>query len=174
MKYVRRTAGFIWTDYKTNAIIAKELKITPILDKLLEYKRNLIQYVNRMPRNRLRRVMKHYSQTSRRNHGRLLKRLLDTWDRIGSTSGPTPWQIYDDDDDIYIFCKIRSAPCFPTQGRSWPEWSAVNRSTDWLQETALKSTSLPADLQISALYSHHSGTVISHLDSNLLLEVQFT
>ena len=28
------------TDYKTNAQIAKELKITPILDKLLEYKRS--------------------------------------------------------------------------------------------------------------------------------------
>jgi len=35
MKYMRRTAGYIWTDYKTNAQIAKELKITPILDKLL-------------------------------------------------------------------------------------------------------------------------------------------
>jgi len=34
-----------------------------------------------------------------RNHGRSLKRLLDTWDRNGSTSGPTPWKIYDDDDD---------------------------------------------------------------------------
>jgi ferredoxin-thioredoxin reductase catalytic subunit len=39
------------------------------------------------------------SPTGRRNHGRPLKRLLDTWDRNGSTSGPTPWQIYDDDDD---------------------------------------------------------------------------
>ena len=29
MKYMRRTAGYIWTDYKTNAKIAKELKITP-------------------------------------------------------------------------------------------------------------------------------------------------
>jgi hypothetical protein len=26
MKYMRRTAGYIWTDYKTNAQIAKELK----------------------------------------------------------------------------------------------------------------------------------------------------
>jgi hypothetical protein len=78
MKYMRRTAGYIWTDYKTNAQIAKELKITPILDKLLEYKRNWIQHVNRMPRNRLPRVMKHYSPTGRRNHGRPLKRLLDT------------------------------------------------------------------------------------------------
>jgi hypothetical protein len=32
MKY-RRTAGYTWTDYKTNSQIAKELKITPILDK---------------------------------------------------------------------------------------------------------------------------------------------
>ena len=53
MKYARRTAGYTWTDYKTNAQIAKELKITPIFDKLLEYKRSWIQHVNRMPRNRL-------------------------------------------------------------------------------------------------------------------------
>jgi hypothetical protein len=56
----------------------QELKVTPILDKLLEYKRNWIQHVNRMPRNRLPRIMKHYSPTGRRNHGRPLQRLLDT------------------------------------------------------------------------------------------------
>ena len=98
MKYMRRTAGYTWTDYRTNAQIAKELKITQILDKLLEYKRSWIQHVKRMPRNRLPRVTKHYCPTGRRNHGRPLKRLLDTWDRNGSTSGPNPWQIYDDDD----------------------------------------------------------------------------
>jgi hypothetical protein len=38
---MRRTVGYIWTDYKTNAHIAKELKITPILDKLLEYGYNM-------------------------------------------------------------------------------------------------------------------------------------
>jgi len=58
---MRRTAGYTGTDYKTNAHIAKELKITPILDKLLEYKSSWIQHVNRMPRNRLPRVMKYYS-----------------------------------------------------------------------------------------------------------------
>ena len=78
MKYMRRTAGYTWTDYKTNAQIAKELKITPILYKLLEYKRSWIQHVNRMPRKRLPRVMKYYSPTGRRNRGRTLKRLLDT------------------------------------------------------------------------------------------------
>jgi hypothetical protein len=78
MKYMRRKAGYTWTDYETNAQIAKELKITPILDKLLEYKRNWIQHVNREPRNRLPRVMKYYSPTGRRNQGRHLKTLLDT------------------------------------------------------------------------------------------------
>jgi hypothetical protein len=41
MKYMRRTAGYIWTDYKTNAQIAKELftntnfrQITGIQEKL--------------------------------------------------------------------------------------------------------------------------------------------
>jgi len=79
MKYMRRTAGYTWTDYKTNTQIVRELKITPILDKLLEYRRNWIQHVNRMPRNRLSRIMKHYSPTGRRNHGRPLKRLRDFW-----------------------------------------------------------------------------------------------
>jgi hypothetical protein len=40
LKYTRRTAGYTWRDYKTITQIAKELQITPILDKLLEYKRN--------------------------------------------------------------------------------------------------------------------------------------
>jgi hypothetical protein len=71
-------AGHTWTDYITNTEIAKELNITPVLDKLLEYKRNWIQHVNRMPRNRLPRVMKHCVPTGRRNIGRPLKRLLDT------------------------------------------------------------------------------------------------
>ena len=99
IKYTRRTAGYTWTDYKTNTKITKELKVTLILEKLLEYKRNWVQHVNRMARSRLPRVRKPYSPTARRNHGRPLKRLLDTWDRNGSTSGPTPWQIYDNDDD---------------------------------------------------------------------------
>jgi hypothetical protein len=50
MKYMRRTAGYTWTDYKTNTQIAKELKISPIFDKLLEHKRNWMQHVNRILR----------------------------------------------------------------------------------------------------------------------------
>jgi hypothetical protein len=76
MKYMRSTTGYTWADYNTNTQIAKGLKITPILDKLLEYKRNWIQHVKRMPRNRLPRVIKHYSTTGRRNYGGSVKKLL--------------------------------------------------------------------------------------------------
>jgi hypothetical protein len=72
VKYMRRTAGYTWTDYKTNLHIAKELEITPVLYKLLEHNRNWI-HVNRMPRDRLHRIMKHYSPTGRRNRRRPLK-----------------------------------------------------------------------------------------------------
>jgi len=78
MKYMRRTAGYTWTYYKPNAQIAKELKITHMSDKLLECNRSWTQHVDRMHRNRLPKVMKYYCPTGRRNHGRPLKRLLDT------------------------------------------------------------------------------------------------
>jgi hypothetical protein len=34
MKYMRRTAGYTWTYYKTNVRIAKELKITPMFGQI--------------------------------------------------------------------------------------------------------------------------------------------
>jgi hypothetical protein len=39
-KYNRKTVGYIWTDYKTNTEITKELKITPLLVRIQEYRRN--------------------------------------------------------------------------------------------------------------------------------------
>jgi hypothetical protein len=78
MKYIKRAARYTLADYKTNLQITKELKITLILDKLLEYKGNWIQHVNRMPHNKLPRVMKLSYPNGRRNHGRPLKRLVDT------------------------------------------------------------------------------------------------
>jgi len=99
MKYMRRTAGYTWTDYKTNAQIAKELKITPILGKLLEYKRSWIKHVNRMPRNRLLRVMKYCSPTGRRNHGRPLKRLVGVCETGTGQQVAQLHERYGDDDD---------------------------------------------------------------------------
>ena len=137
MKYMRRTAAYTWTGHKTNTQIAKELKITPILDKLQEYKGNWIHHVNRMPCNRLLRVMKQYFPTGRRNHGRPLKRLLDAWDRNGSTSGPTAWKIDDDDDEcngkifrcFLINCEVHCwhyKPIWPVSPGHWLQQNRFN------------------------------------------------
>jgi len=53
MKYMRKTAGSTWTDYNTITEIARELSITPVLDKIQNYRRNCWQHINKMPRNRL-------------------------------------------------------------------------------------------------------------------------
>jgi hypothetical protein len=58
MKRVRRTAGYTWTDHKTNTDIAKALNITSVLYKIQDYKINSIQHVNRMPRNTLPRLIR--------------------------------------------------------------------------------------------------------------------
>jgi hypothetical protein len=47
----------------------------------------------------LPRILKNYTPKSRRTQQRPMKRLLDKWDRKGSTSGPISWQLHDDDDD---------------------------------------------------------------------------
>jgi hypothetical protein len=48
-KYMRKTAGYTWTDYKTNTEIVKQLNITPFLDKIQEYRRNRLQHIKRNP-----------------------------------------------------------------------------------------------------------------------------
>jgi hypothetical protein len=75
---MRITAGYIWTDHKTNTEIARELNITPVLDKIQDYMRKWVQHVNRMPRNRLSSFIKtNYTPKGKRKKGRPLKLLLD-------------------------------------------------------------------------------------------------
>jgi hypothetical protein len=70
IKYMRITAGFTGTDHKTNTEIAKELNITTALGKTQHCKRKWTQHINRMPRNGLPRIIKHYTPKGTRNQGR--------------------------------------------------------------------------------------------------------
>jgi len=54
-------------DYKKITDIAKKLSITPVLDKMQDCRRNWIQHVNRMPCNRLLKIIKNYRLGGRRN-----------------------------------------------------------------------------------------------------------
>jgi hypothetical protein len=68
---------FAWPDYKTNTDIAKKLNITTVLDQMEDYRRNWIQHVNRMPCDRLLKIIINIGPKGRRNKGRPLKRLLN-------------------------------------------------------------------------------------------------
>jgi len=51
MKLLRPLAGYTLYDQKTNDYILRELRITGILDKIDEYRRNWLSHLQRMPQN---------------------------------------------------------------------------------------------------------------------------
>jgi len=74
MKLLRYLAGYNLYDHKTNDYIRRELRITGILDKLDEYRRNWLSHLQRMPQNRIALKSYHYRQQVRRTIGRPKKR----------------------------------------------------------------------------------------------------
>ena len=70
MKCMRITGGYARKDYKSNTDTAKDLNITPGLDKIQEYIRNWSQHTNRMPLNRLRRKPKTTDQQAEEIRGK--------------------------------------------------------------------------------------------------------
>jgi hypothetical protein len=78
MKLMRRTAdGYIWSDFKQNTEILDGLNVTPIQDKISNYKTDWRDHVNRMSRSRLPKLLTQYVPTGTRDLGRLMKKLTD-------------------------------------------------------------------------------------------------
>ena len=74
MKLLRPLAGYTLYDHKTNDYIRRELRITGILDKLDEYRRNWPQHLQRMPQIRIPLKSYRYRPQGRRTIGRTKKR----------------------------------------------------------------------------------------------------
>jgi len=53
MKLLRTLAGYTLYGHKTNDYIRREIRITGILDKIYEYRRNWLSHLQRMPQNRI-------------------------------------------------------------------------------------------------------------------------
>jgi len=51
LKLLRPLAGYTLYDHKTNDYLRRELRITGILDKVDEYRRNWLSHLQRMPQN---------------------------------------------------------------------------------------------------------------------------
>ena len=60
MKLLRPLAGYTLYDHKTNDYIRRELRITGLLDKIDEYRRNWLSHLQRMPQNRIPLKLYHY------------------------------------------------------------------------------------------------------------------
>jgi len=74
MKLLRPLAGYTLYDHKTNDYICRKIRITGILDKLDEYRRNWLLNLQRMPQNRFSLKSYHYRPQGRRTIGRPKKR----------------------------------------------------------------------------------------------------
>jgi len=74
MKLLRPLAGYTLYDHKTNDYIRRELRITGIVDKIDEYRRNWLSHLQRMPQNRIPLKSYHYRPQGRRTIGRPKKR----------------------------------------------------------------------------------------------------
>ena len=70
MKLLRPLAGYTLYDHKTNDYIRRELRITGILDKIDEYRRNWLLHLQRMPQNGIPLKSYHYRPQGRRTIGR--------------------------------------------------------------------------------------------------------
>jgi hypothetical protein len=69
MRFMRTTAKYIWSDYKRNDDIIKELKTEPVIRKIQKCKNNWIEHSNRMRRDRIPKLLKNYKPRGRRNRG---------------------------------------------------------------------------------------------------------
>ena len=72
MKLLRPLAGYTVYDHKTNDYIRRELQITGILDNIDKYRRNWLQHLQRMPKNRI--LLKLYTTTEHKEGEQLENR----------------------------------------------------------------------------------------------------
>jgi len=70
MKLLRPLAGYTLFDRKTNDYTCRELRITGILDKIVEYRRNWLSHSQRIPQNRIHLKSYHYRPQGMRTTGR--------------------------------------------------------------------------------------------------------
>jgi hypothetical protein len=80
MKFMRRTADYIWSDFKQNTEILEELNVPPpppIQDKMSNYKTDWRDHVIRKYRSSLTKLITPYIPKGRRDRGRSMKKVAD-------------------------------------------------------------------------------------------------
>jgi hypothetical protein len=82
MRFIRRTLGYTLFDHKRNEermdIMDKQLKTTPIIDIVTQYRKNWKEHVHRMTPGRIPKMILKYQPQGKRCLGRPLKRWQDS------------------------------------------------------------------------------------------------
>jgi hypothetical protein len=81
MRFIRRTLGYTLFDHKRNElmdIMDKQLKTTPIIYFVTQYRKNWKEHVHRMTPDRIPKVILKYQPKEKRCLGRPLKRWQDS------------------------------------------------------------------------------------------------
>jgi hypothetical protein len=123
--------------------------------------------------------MKDYSPTGRRNHGRPLKRLPDTWDRNGSTSGQLHDR-YNDDEIRNVPTATRHAWQTLVSGRTCLLYgiyitSATRHMWKTLVSPKVKNRNIPryhsgiARFKSSGMWSHAVGWACTDVSAIVML-----
>ena len=69
MKCVRRMAKHTWQDYKTNEDILSELKISPVVEKIQNYRNKWLQHVQQMDGDKLPQLILKYQPCGKQSQG---------------------------------------------------------------------------------------------------------
>jgi hypothetical protein len=85
MIHMKKVSGYTWTD-KKNTKFAKRINITPVLDKIQEYKRKCLQHINRMPRNRFPGNIKKLQKNRQEKPGKISRRVIPKRSNKGPNS----------------------------------------------------------------------------------------
>ena len=93
----RQVSGYTLYDHKTNDYIRRELRITGILDKIYEYRRNWLSHLQRIPQNRIPLKSYHYIQTTRKENNWKTEEALERAAGTVETErikGSNPWCLW--------------------------------------------------------------------------------
>jgi hypothetical protein len=67
MRFIRRTLGYTLCDHKINEeLMVKQLKITPIIDFVTQYRKNWKEHVHRMTPGRIPKIILKYQPKGKR------------------------------------------------------------------------------------------------------------
>jgi hypothetical protein len=84
------TVKYIWSDYKRNDDTLKELKTKPVMGKILKYKNNWIQHVNRMQKDSIPKLLKKLQTAGKKKQRMTNEETLGRQGQNGSMHGLTP------------------------------------------------------------------------------------